>query len=96
MSYDVDLEDWRWRMVALELGSRVGKGILSLLQGKALSASEISKELNIPLTTILYHLSRLELLGLVETDVKFSTRESRWVKYYRASCSKVTFKIGGE
>jgi predicted transcriptional regulator len=96
LSYDVDLEDWRWRLVALELGSSVGKEILALLQGKALSATEISKTLKVPLTTVLYHLSRLEFLGLVDTDIKFSGKESRWTKYYRASCSKITFKIGGE
>ena len=96
MSYDVDLEDWRWKMIALELGSSVGKGILTLLQGKALSATEISRELKVPLTTVLYHLSRLEFLGIVEAEIKFSNKESRWTKYYRASYSKVTFKIGGE
>jgi predicted transcriptional regulator len=96
LSYDVDLEDWRWRMVALELGSSVGKRILALLQGKALSATEISGELKVPLTTILYHLSRLEFLGIIETEIKFSNKESRWTKYYRASYSKITFKIGGE
>jgi predicted transcriptional regulator len=80
----------------LELGSDVGKKILALLQGKTLSATEISKKLKVPLTTVLYHLSRLEFLGLVDTDIKFSSKESRWMKYYRASCSKITFKIGGE
>jgi DNA-binding PadR family transcriptional regulator len=64
--------------------------------GKALSATEISGELKVPLTTILYNLSRLEFLGIIETEIKFSNKESRWTKYYRASYSKITFKIGGE
>jgi predicted transcriptional regulator len=80
----------------LKLGSSVSKEILALLQGKALSATEISKTLKVPLTTVLYHLSRLEFLGLVDTDIKFSSKESKWTKYYRASYSKITFKIGGE
>ncbi len=83
-------------MVAQELGSSLGRGILALLQGRVLSATEISKELNAPLTTVLYHLSRLEFLGLIDADIRFSSKESRWIKYYRASCSDVTFKIGGE
>jgi len=96
LNCEVDLEDWRWRIIALEIGSNVGKRILSILQEETMSATEISKELSLPLTTVFYHLSRLEFLGLIESEVKFSSKGSRWTKYYRASCSKITFKIGGE
>lgn len=96
MNYEVDLEDWRWRAVALELGSYVGKRILTILQEKPMSATDISKVLGVPITTAFYHLSRLEFLGLIESEVRFSDSGPKWTKYYRASCSKVTFKIGGE
>ncbi|MGQ9641266.1 MAG: ArsR/SmtB family transcription factor [Candidatus Bathycorpusculaceae bacterium] len=96
MSYEVYFEDWRWRMIALELGSNVGKRILALLVEKPLSATEISKELKIPLSTVFYHLSRLEFLGLIESQVKFFHEKSKWTKYYRASYLRITFKIGGE
>jgi len=96
LSYEIYFEDWRWRMIALELGSNVGKRILALLVEQPLSATEISKELKIPLSTVFYHLSRLEFLGLTESHVKFSHKKSKWTKYYRASYLRITFKIGGE
>jgi predicted transcriptional regulator len=96
LDYEIDIEDWRWRLIALELGSAIGRRILALLTEQPLSAAEISRELNAPLTTTLYHLSRMEFLGLIESEVKFSSKKSKWTKYYRASYSKITFKIGGE
>ena len=95
MKYEVDLEDWRWKMIALELASDVGKKILAALQEKPMSATEISEELGLPLTTVFYHLSRLEFLGVIESEIKFVNKGPRWIKRYRASYSEITFKIGG-
>jgi len=96
LGYEIDLEDWRWRAVALELASDIGKKILAILQEKPMSATEISRELRLPLTTVFYHLSRLEFLGIIESEIKFTDKGPRWIKHYRASYSKVTFNLGGE
>ena len=96
MGYEIDLEDWRWRAVALELASDIGKKILAILQEKPMSATEISRELRLPLTTVFYHLSRHEFLGIIESEIKFADKGPRWIKHYRASYSKITFNLGGE
>ncbi len=73
MGCEIDLRDWRWRIIALELGSVLGRRILTLLAEQSPSATEILRGLNVSMSTILYHLARLEVIGLVESEVKFSS-----------------------
>lgn len=94
MTYEIDLESWQARIVALESASEVGRRILTLLlEDGPMSAGQISRRLGIPLTTAFYHLARMELVNLVESDIKITSSGPRWVKYYRASSSRIVFNL---
>ncbi len=90
-----DYDSWQARLVALELANEVGRGIITLISKKPYSATELSEELEIPLPTIIYHLTRLETAGVVKTSHGYGKRW-RDVKYYQASFSKLTFEIKEE
>ena len=68
---------------------------MKLVSEQPRTASQLSRILQIPLPTVLYHLSRLEMVGLVDY-FKGTGKRLREVKYYRASSSTITFRIGGE
>jgi len=93
LPYEVDADSWQAKIVALELASDVGRRILSLLLEESMSASQISKRLGIPLTTAFYHLARLELVDLIESESRFVEHGPRWIKYYRASSSRIVFNL---
>lgn len=91
-----DYGTWQARLVALELANDVGRNIMRLLSKKPHTASQISRELGLPISTVLYHLTRLEVSGVLETFPSHGKR-LREVRYYRARSSRIVFNIkGGE
>ncbi|MBS7621453.1 helix-turn-helix transcriptional regulator [Candidatus Bathyarchaeota archaeon] len=62
------VEDYSFRA-----GKCFGKKNFNALAEQSPSATEISRKLNVSMSTILYHLARLEVIGLVESEVKFSS-----------------------
>ena len=81
-------------MIAMELANDVGKGILKALTDEPATASQLSDSLGIPLPTVMFHLSRLETAGIVETKTGLGKR-LREVKYYYVPSTEIVFKIGG-
>ncbi|MBS7627718.1 winged helix-turn-helix transcriptional regulator, partial [Candidatus Bathyarchaeota archaeon] len=91
-----DYDTWQARLVALELANEVGRNIMGLLSKKPYTASQISRELGLPISTVLYHLTRLEISGILETFPSHGKR-LREVRYYSARSSRIVFNIkGGE
>jgi DNA-binding transcriptional ArsR family regulator len=91
-----DYDSWQAKLVALELASEVGRKIMGLVSEKPYTATQISEKLKLPISTVLYHLARLETTGLIETFRGYGKR-LRDVKYYRSSSSRIVFEIkGGE
>ena len=95
MPSEFDYDSWQARIAALELTSEVGGGIMKLVSEQSRTAGQLSRVLQIPIPTVLYYLSRLETIGLVDY-FKGTGKRLREVKYYRASSSTITFRIGGE
>jgi len=91
-----DYDSWEAKLIALELANEVGREIMKIISEKPYTATQISEKLKIPISTVLYHLARLETVGVVKTYRGYGKR-LRDVKYYRASSSKITFEVkGGE
>ena len=95
MSKEFDYDSWQAKMIALELANEVGRAILKNLADDPKTASQLSAALEIPLPTILFHISRLEEAGVVESRKALGKR-LREVKVYSVSSTEITFRIGGE
>lgn len=95
MSTVFDYDSWQAKLVALELANDVGRELLKHISKEAYTASQLSDKLNIPLPTVLFHLTRLETAGVVECKKALGKR-LREVKYYMVPSSEIVFKIGGE
>ncbi|WP_366078582.1 winged helix-turn-helix domain-containing protein [Thermococcus sp.] len=62
----MDIHDERAKELAQILTNEKALAILHLLEGRELSISEISKELNLPISTVSYHIDKLNERGVNE------------------------------
>lgn len=89
-----DYDSWQAKLVALELANEVGRNIMRLLSKRPYTASQISKELGLPISTVLYHLTRLDVAGVLNGFQSHGKR-MREVRYYRVRSSRIVFNIKG-
>ena len=92
MSKEFDYDSWQAKMIALEIANEVGRAILKSLAEDPKTASQLSRSLEIPLPTILFHISRLEKSGIVDSKKALGKR-LREVKVYSVTSTEITFKI---
>ncbi len=95
MCSEFDYDSWQAKMIALEIANEVGRAILKSLSEESKTASQLSACLEIPLPTILFHMSRLEESGIVESKRALGKR-LREVKVYSVASTQIVFNIGGE
>ncbi|MHC1604921.1 MAG: ArsR/SmtB family transcription factor [Candidatus Methanofastidiosia archaeon] len=78
-------QDQKTKIIAMELANERGRKVLeTIFEGKK-SSSEISKELNIGLPTVLFHIERLTEAGLIKVIDKDLSKKFREIKYYGPS-----------
>ena len=87
-----DYNSWQAKMATLEIGSTIGKAILEKLCEEGMTVTQLSNELSVPLPTVLYHLTRLEMTGVVSTQIKLGKR-LREVKKYNLAVDRVVLNI---
>jgi DNA-binding transcriptional ArsR family regulator len=76
------LNDGTSKKISQALANETSRKVLELLCEEALSASQISQRLEIPLTTLHYNIENLLDAGLIKVDkIKYS-RKGREIKYY--------------
>ena len=92
MSKEFDYDSWQAKLIALEIANEVGRGILKEISEEAKTASQVSRSMNIPLPTVLYHISRLEQAGIVQSKKALGKR-LREVKLYSVSSTEIVFKL---
>lgn len=92
MSKEFDYDSWQAKMIALEIANEVGRAILKSLAEDPKTASQLSGSLEIPLPTILFHISRLEESGIVDSKKALGKR-LREVKVYSVTSTEITFKL---
>ncbi len=82
----IDIHDEKAKELAQILMNEKAIAILHLVEDRALSISEISRELNLPISTVSYHIDKMLKVGLVEVagGKKYGKRLQE-VKLYRAS-----------
>ena len=86
MDYEtIDIHDERAKELAQILMNEKAIAILHLLEDQALSISEISRELNLPISTVSYHIDKMLKVGLIEVAGKKYGKRLQEVKLYRAS-----------
>ena len=94
MGTEFDYDSWQAKLIALEIANEVGRGILKELADDPKTASQLADSLGIPLPTVLYHLSRLESAGIIQSRKALGKR-LREVKVYHVPSTEIVFKIGG-
>lgn len=81
----IDIHDEKAKELAQILMNEKAIAILHLVEDRALSISEISRELNLPISTVSYHIDKMLKVGLVEVAGKKYGKRLQEVKLYRAS-----------
>jgi DNA-binding transcriptional ArsR family regulator len=81
----MDIHDERTKELAQILINDKAIAILHLLEDRALSISEIARELNLPISTVSYHVDKMLKVGLIEVAGKKYGKRLQEVKLYRAS-----------
>ncbi|MBU1203658.1 MAG: beta-propeller domain-containing protein [Nanoarchaeota archaeon] len=80
----VDLNDERAKQIAQSISNETSRKILDYLAGvEEASETEISKALNLPISTIHYNLKNLKSSGLVEVKQFSWSKKGKKIDYYR-------------
>lgn len=79
----ISLEEEKTKKLVNVISSETSRKILNLLSEKDCSKTEISKKMNIPLTTVDYNIEQLEKAGLIESKEFKWSEKGKKVNYYR-------------
>jgi len=79
----ISLKDDKAKKLGELLGNPTAKRILELLAKKEYTATDIAKELNLPLSTIHYNLTNLEQAKLVLAEEFHYSAKGKEVKHYK-------------
>ncbi|MDD1660081.1 MAG: helix-turn-helix domain-containing protein [Methanomicrobiales archaeon] len=74
--------DERAKKIAKAMASGTATGILNLLKGEKRTSTQVAGELQIPITTVQYHLENLLDAGLIEVAERRWSVKGREVKVY--------------
>ena len=86
MDYEtIDINDERAKELAQILMNEKAIAILHLIEETPMSISEIAKELNLPISTVSYHIDKMMRVGLAEIAGKKYGKRLQEVKLYRAA-----------
>ncbi|MCS7103818.1 MAG: winged helix-turn-helix domain-containing protein [Candidatus Korarchaeum sp.] len=87
------LEDERLKVLGQEISSDVGRRILALLKERPMSPNDLSKELEVPLTTIVFHVEKLRDAGLIKPLIRMAGRRGQKTLYTLSSSAFVILPI---
>ncbi|MFC1801576.1 ArsR/SmtB family transcription factor [Nanoarchaeota archaeon] len=79
----INLDEDKTKKLAEVIASTTSRKVLNYLADKEATESEISKELGVPLSTIHYHLQKLQEGGLVTTEEFHYSQKGREVNHYK-------------
>lgn len=81
----VSIKDDKAKILAMELANDKGRKVLDAIFENKKSSSDLAKELNLGLPTILFHIERLKETGLIEVIDTELSKKFREIKYYGIS-----------
>ncbi|NLV27705.1 MAG: helix-turn-helix domain-containing protein [Methanomicrobiales archaeon] len=76
-------DDEETRLIGKAIASETAGKILGLLAGREVTAMELSEELELPVSTVMYHLENLIFAGLIEISRTRYSVKGREMKVYR-------------
>jgi len=79
----ISLEDEKSRKLGEAISNPTCKKIISLLAEKELSATEISREIKIPMNTLDYNLKKLISSGIIEKSKHFWSVKGKKIPTYK-------------
>ena len=79
----VNLDEEKTKKLAEVIASRTSRKILDFLAEKESTESELSKNLKLPLSTVHYHLQKLQEGGLVTVEEFHYSKKGREVNHYK-------------
>jgi DNA-binding transcriptional ArsR family regulator len=79
------LEDERLKILGQEISSDIGRRILAILKERLMSPNDLAKELDIPITTIVFHIDKLQSAGLIRPVAKMAGKRGQKTLYTLAS-----------
>lgn len=89
-SIQFDVDDPRSSKIAEAIANKTAKKILNILAEGEKSASDIASELDAPLNTVTYNLSKLVEAGLVEKSKKFFwSSKGKKMEFYKLSNKRI-------
>lgn len=78
----VNLNDEKSKKLGELIGNKTARKILELLGKKEYTATDLAKELSLPLSTIHYNLTNLEQANLIKADEYHYSAKGKEVKHY--------------
>lgn len=90
------LEDERLKVLGQEISSDVGRKILALLRERPMSPNDLSRELEVPLTTVVFHIEKLRDAGLIKPLVRMAGRRGQKTLYTLSSSAFVILPTSKE
>ena len=78
----VNLADEKSKKLGELIGNKTARKILELLGKKEYTATDLAKELNLPLSTIHYNLTNLEQSKLIKADEYHYSKKGKEIKHY--------------
>ncbi len=78
----VNLSDEKSKKLGELIGNKTARKILELLGKKEYTATDLAKELNLPLSTIHYNLTNLEQNKLIKADEYHYSKKGKEIKHY--------------
>jgi len=78
----VEPGDERAQKIARAISSQTAGEVLSLMKEGTLTSTELARRLNLPLTTVQYHLENLVDAGMISVVEKRWSRKGREIKVY--------------
>ncbi len=79
------LEDERLKILGQEISSDIGRRILALLKERLMSPNDLAKELGLPITTVIFHIDKLQSAGLIRPVAKMAGKRGQKTLYTLAS-----------
>lgn len=90
------LEDERLKLLGQEISSDVGRRILALLKERPMSPNDLSKELGVPLTTVIFHVEKLKDAGLIRPLIRMAGKRGQKTLYTLSSSAFIILPVSNE
>lgn len=87
------LEDERLRILGQEISSDIGRKILMALRDRPMSPNDLAKELELPLTTVIFHIEKLHSVNLIRPVARIAGKRGQKTLYALSSSAFIILPV---